>query len=158
MSYYYMQHGKPEVKKYILHGRTKQSQKNETDINKLLERSAREGGLSHLDKYKPVYGDFSDYDFQENTIKLAKAGTIFEELPAEIKREFNQSPQEFFEFVTNPENSERLPELLPKIANRGNYFPPVGQIQQRPQEPLETAPEKTEPTPPKLEQKPPEGE
>ncbi len=143
MSLYYQKHGKPEVRKYTQHGRTKQSQKDECDINKLLERSAREGGLSHLDKYQAKYGDFSGYNYEEHICKIAEMQTCFEDLPAEIKREFNQSPDEFFEFVTNPANIDRLPELLPEIANRGNYFPPVGQIQTRDPEDLkepETAP------------------
>ncbi len=126
MSAYYGKHGKPEVKKYKLHGRTKQSQKDQCDINKLLEKAARQGSLSHLDKYQPKYGDWSGYDFEEHIKKIADANTIFEDLPAEVKKEFNQSTQEFFEFVTNPENSDKLPQLLPKIANQGNYFPPVG--------------------------------
>lgn len=135
MSFYFKKHGKPEQRKYTPHGRTKQSQKDETDINKMLARASREKTLSHLEKYEPMYADFSDYDFEENQKKLVQANTIFEELPAEIKREFAQSPEEFFNYVTNPENAARLPELLPAIARRGDYFPPVGKIQTR-QDPL----------------------
>ncbi len=123
MSLYYGEHGKPEVRKYKLHGRTKQSQKDECDINKLLERSAREGGLSHLDKYQAKYEDYSNYDFEEHTKKIAEMASCFEELPGETKREFNQSPDEYFAFVTDPANVAELPRLLPEIANRGNYFP-----------------------------------
>ncbi len=131
MSMYFAKHGKPEVRKYTPHGRTKQSQKDECDINKLLERSAREGSLSHLDKYQARYGDFSDFDFTEHAIKMAEGQTIFENLPAEVKKEFDQSPDKFFEFVTNPENVNDLPRLLPEIANRGEFFPPVDIIQTR---------------------------
>ncbi len=125
MSAYYAEHGKPEVRKYKLHGRTKQSQKNECDINKLLERSARQGGLSHLDKYQAKYGDYSKYDFEEHTKKIAEMASCFEQLPAETKREFNQSPDEYFAFVTNPQNVDDLKRLLPEIANRGDYFPTI---------------------------------
>ncbi len=125
MSAYYGKHGKAEVRKYKLHGRTKQSQKDECDINKLLEKQARAGTISHLDRYQGQYADFSKYNFEEHTNKIAEMATCFENLPAETKREFNQSPDEFFEFVTNPENVENLPRLLPEIANRGDYFPPV---------------------------------
>ncbi len=159
MSMYYREHGKPEIRTYTKHGRTKQSQKDECDINKLLERSAREGSLSHLDKYQAMYGDFSNYDFQEHQLKMAEAQLIFENLPAEIKREFNQSPAEFFKFVTAQENLDRLPELLPEIANRGNYFPPVNKIQKREPEALkepETAPKQIlDPGMPEPVKKPP---
>ncbi len=143
MSAYYGKHGKPEVRKYKLHGRTKQSQKDETDINKLLERSARDGTLSHLEKYQAQYADYSDYDFETHVKTMANGQTMFEELPAEIKREFHQSPQEFFEFVNNPANSSDLPRLLPELANQGTQMPQVGVIQTRPTEEAsepETAP------------------
>ena len=170
MSFYYREHGKPEKKKYKLHGRTKQSQKDETDINKLLERSAREKTLSHLEKYQANYADFSDYDFETHVKKIAAGNTMFEELPAETKREFKQSAQKFFEFVTNPENAARLPELLPQIARQGNYYPHVG-VTPADLTPAETAPQAqgdaaggsqgskaTEDTsPPALEDKPPQG-
>ncbi len=123
MSMYFAQHGKPEVRKYKLHGRTKQSQADECDINKLLDKAARQGGLSHLEKYEAKYEDYSSYDFETHTNKIAEMATCFENLPADIKREFNQSPDEFFEFVTLPENVGQLPRLLPEIANTGNYFP-----------------------------------
>ncbi len=160
MSMYFAEHGKPEIRKYTQHGRTKQSQKDECDINKLLERAARSGSLSHLDKYQARYGDFSNYDFQEHAIKMAEGQTIFENLPAEVQKEFDQSPDKFFEFVTNPENINDLPRLLPEIANRGNYFPPVGKIQTREPEALKTA-ETAEkapevPTPPKVVEKAPQ--
>ncbi len=128
MSAYYAKHGKPEVKKYKLHGKTKQSQKDETDINKLLERSARKGTLSHLEKYQPKYGDFRGYDFEKHQNIIANGQTIFEELPAETKREFEQSPQKFFEFVTDPQNSQDLVRLLPDIANQGSYFATLGDL------------------------------
>ncbi len=122
MSMYYKEHGKPEVKKYTKHGKTKQSQKDETDINKLLERSARTGALSHLDQFQGQYGDFLGYDFEAHINTIAEGQSIFEHLPAEVKREFDQSAQKFFEYVTNPDNKDRLPELLPELANRGDYL------------------------------------
>ncbi len=120
-----------EKRKYTLHGKTKQSQKDETDINKLVTRAARSDTLSHLAEHQGQYGDFSDYDFEAHVTKIAEGQTIFENLPAETKREFQQSPQKFFAYVTNPANLGRLPELLPEIAEAGRYFPPVGQIQTR---------------------------
>ncbi len=130
MSAYFGKHGKPEVRKYKLHGRTKQSQRDECDINKLLERYQRDASLGHLEKYQGVYGNYADYDFENHVTKIAEMQTIFEQLPAEVKKDFGQKPDKFFEFVTDPANAERLPELLPEIANQGRYFP----IQQKAQQ------------------------
>lgn len=131
MSMYFKKHGKPEIRTYSEHGRTKQSQKDDTDINKLLERAGREGTLSHLEKYQGTYGNFAGYDFETQARIMAEGQTIFEELPAELKREFHQSPQAFFEYVTDPANADDLPKKLPQLADRGRQLPPVGQIQTR---------------------------
>lgn len=145
MSLYYMQNGKPEVRKYNKHGKTKQSYKDQCDINKLLERGAREGGLSHLQRHGARYADFADINWDSLQEQLAEGQQIFNELPAELKREFNQSPGEFFTYVTDPANAERLPELIPKIAERGRFFPRVNKPEVR-KEP-EPAPQDPEPAP-----------
>ncbi len=146
MSAYYAKHGKPEVKKYTKHGKTVQSQKDECDINKLIERSARAGTLSHLDKYESQYGDYTGYNFERHMNTIAEGNTIFENLPAEIKREFDQSAQKFFNYVTKPENSNRLAELLPAIARNDDYFGvSIPTALTEPTEPAESPP--AEPTP-----------
>lgn len=143
---YHLNGDKPVKIKYTKHGRTKQSQLDETDINKLLERSARENTLSHLEKFQSVYADFSDYDFEKHITQIAEGQSIFEQLPAETKREFGQSAQRFFEYVTDPANSQDLAEKLPELAKRGTQLPAVDKIQSRaPEEPVE-APKEPTPT------------
>lgn len=100
-------------------GRTKQAFKEGCDINKLLSRAQIQGGLSHLEKYEAVYGDFSDFDFYEAQLALARGKTIFQELPSEIRTEFNQSPAEFFAYVNDPENAGNLHVKLPELAAPG---------------------------------------
>lgn len=150
MSQYFGQHGKHEERKYTKHGATKQSYKDSCDINKLLERGAREGGLSHLERHGAMYGDFAAIDWDELPNKLAQGRQVFDELPAEIKREFNGSPGEFFAFVTDPTKADRLKELLPKIAERGNFFPKPNVVTRREEEPTPTEepPAPTEEDPP----------
>ncbi len=139
MSAYFGEHGKPEVRKYKLHGRTKQSQRHECDINMLLERYQRDASLGHLEKYGGQYGNYADYDFENHVTKIAEMNTIFEQLPAEVKKDFGQSTNKFFEFVTNPENQGKLAELLPEIANQGRYF--QKQVTQTTQGTQDVAPE-----------------
>lgn len=100
-------------------GRTKQSFKDETDINKILQRAQKAGTLSHLERYQPQYGDFSDFDFQTAQLKLAQGAEIFDRLPAEIRKEFNQSPAEFFQYVNDPAKADKLRQLLPELAKPG---------------------------------------
>ncbi len=100
-------------------GRTKQAFKDQCDINLILKKAQRTGAISHLNKHEGSYGDFADFDFFEAQTQLAKAGQIFDELPSEVKREFDQNPSKFFEYANNPDNVGRLAELLPEIAQPG---------------------------------------
>lgn len=100
-------------------GRTKQSFKDEADINKILSRAQRAGTLSHLQKYEGVYADFSDFDYLDAQLKLTRGREIFDDLPAELRNEFAQSPAAFFAYVNDPANVEKLNEKLPALALPG---------------------------------------
>ncbi len=100
-------------------GRTKQSFKDETDIEKIMARASVTGTMSHLAKYEGVYADFSDFDFHTQNNMLAKGGEIFAALPAEIRQEFSQSPAKFFKYVNDPANADDLRKKLPALAAPG---------------------------------------
>jgi len=109
---------KLQVKKYK-DGRTKQSFRDETDINKILHRAQKAGTLSHLEKYEGTYGDFSNFDFLEAQINLTAGREVFDALPSELRNEFKQSPAAFFDFVNDPANKDDLANKLPKLAAPG---------------------------------------
>ncbi len=106
-------------------GRTKQCHADECNINKIMARFDKTGTISHLAKYQPVYADYSDFDFHEQTTKLTKGREIFDDLPAEVRREFGQSPAAFFKFVNSAENIEELSTRLPLLAKPGTQLPQV---------------------------------
>ena len=109
-------------------GMTKQSFKDQTDINKIMAKAQKTGTISHLAKYEPMYGDFSDVDdLLTAHSRLERAEEIFSELPSEVRREFGQSWSKFFRFVNDPANRDRLKELLPEIAKAGGYLPVVNE-------------------------------
>ncbi|AXL14811.1 internal scaffolding protein [Microviridae sp.] len=138
-------------------GRTKQSFKEETDINRLLARAQKGESLSHLAKYGATYGDFTEIDdLLTAANRLKKAETIFHELPSEVRREFGQSAAAFFNYVNDPENVERLPDLIPGLTkpgndlprpNQGRTEPPGGNNQETPREPPASPETPQEPTP-----------
>ncbi len=104
-------------------GRTKQSFKDETDINKIMARFDKTGTISHLAKYEGVYADFSDFDFHKQSNMLAQGGEIFAALPAELRQEFGQSPARFFNYVNDPRNIDELRRKLPALAEPGQQLP-----------------------------------
>ncbi len=102
-----------------LDGRTKQSFKDETDINKILKRAQKTGTISHMNKHSGNYGDFTGFDFFEAQLMLSKGREIFDDLPSEIRNEFGQSQAAFFKYVNDPKNKERLDVLLPGLSAPG---------------------------------------
>ena len=116
------------AKDYSKDGMTKQAFKDQTDINKILAKAQKTGTVSHLAKYEGIYGDFTDIDdLLTAHQRLTRANEIFSELPSEVRREFDQNPAGFFNFVNDPANKDRLKEVLPAIAKAGQYFPVVNE-------------------------------
>lgn len=92
--------------------RTKQSFKDECNINKILERFSKTGELTHLMKAEPRYGDFADVGtFQEAMGVVAFAHEQFAALSAAVRKRFNNDPSEFLEFANNPENHKEMVKL-----------------------------------------------
>lgn len=110
-------------------GRTKQAFKDSTDINKILKKAQKAGSISHLQKHGAYYGDFADFNFDDAQFALARARTIFEELPSQVRKDFGQNPARFFEFVNDPANAGKLADLMPELAKPGVHPAVVSQRQ-----------------------------
>lgn len=106
-------------------GRTKQSFKDSCDVNKILDKFAKTGSISHLEKHGSTYADFSEMptDLLEARELIERGKNVFMELPAQVRSEFANDPIRFFDFVNDPANKDKLEELLPEIAKPGRYFP-----------------------------------
>tara|TARA_A100001037_G_C15145631_1_gene636174 strand:- start:2431 stop:2895 length:465 start_codon:yes stop_codon:yes gene_type:complete len=124
MSIYFQAHRELYSPEYD-DGRTKQSFKDSCDINKILARFSGEQVAAHLSQFKNEYGDFSEFDWHKSQLLLARGNEIFDALPPSVKREFGQQPSEFFNFVNDPKNQDRLAELLPELARPGLQLPDV---------------------------------
>jgi len=125
-------------------GRTKQSFKDETDVNKLIEKHTRMGTLSHLEQWGGQYGDLSGFDFQEAQNQMAKANSMFEALPSSVRNQFRNDPERFFNFVNDPENADDLAKKLPELAKRGSRPLPTPAEAEDPAPAPEPAPEPPE--------------
>lgn len=129
MSRYFEVNGKPYVPVFGP-GRTKQGFKDQCDINKILKKAEKVGGLAHVQKYpEVVYGEFDgEMDLLTARARIDKAGEIFADLPAEVRKEFGNDPLRFVAFANDAVNKGKLGELIPKIAEPGKFFPnPVQQ-------------------------------
>jgi len=93
----------------ILHGHslTKQSFKDECDINQIIAKAVRTGVLP--EGSQGLYSDVSDVPSYQESLELVKRATEqFEALPAKLRKRLNNDPQEFLSFVHDPENIDEL--------------------------------------------------
>jgi len=91
--------------------RTKQSFKDECDINVIVRRFGVTGVAPGTTKV-PMYGDFSDVgDFSTCVDRMMQAQANFDTLPSDVRRRFRNDPQEFLEFCSNPGNLDEMRKL-----------------------------------------------
>ena len=68
-------------------------------------------------KANPQYADVSNVDFQDMQNTLATAKTLFEELPEQVKENFNNEMHSFLTFAENPDNLQQMEEWGLAIKN-----------------------------------------
>ena len=80
---------------------TFQEDKEDADINCIMDKYARCGTLPNVSAKEPVYADLTttpdNYLDAQNIVLDANAA--FENLPSEIRREFNDNPLAMLEFL-----------------------------------------------------------
>ncbi len=115
--------------------RVKQSQKDECDINKIMERYRNGGELQHINKVLGQYGDFSSgQDFSDACLHVAKAEAAFAELPAYARAAMGNDPKEFLHRMEDPEQLKKWEQLA-------LYDPDAGPIvEPEPPKPAEPEP------------------
>lgn len=92
---------------------TEQNHAAEVDINNIIKRH----GMDMIQKTTQLQGvefqfdDVTGNDFQEAMQKITKAQQTFDSLPSQIRKEFDNNPAQFMDFVHNPENQDRMIEL-----------------------------------------------
>lgn len=92
--------------------RTKQSFKDECDVNLIMKKYEKTNLITHVKKIAGNYGDFSNVtDYQTSMNAVMDANDRFAGLPSAIRAHFKNDPQNLIEFVTNPQNYEKAHEL-----------------------------------------------
>lgn len=110
-------------------GRTKQSFKEQCDINCIVERYKQSGLVSHVNSKQGTYADVSsvpDYQTALNTVNVAR--DAFNSLPATVRARFNNDPGMLLDFLSKPENIDegvRLGLLVKKVDPTPPAVPPA---------------------------------
>jgi len=87
---------------------TKQSFKDECDINKIMEKYRVTGAIAHLNKHEARYGFATALDFRESLEVVTEAQAQFDDLPSHIRFKFGNSPETFLAFVQDPDNAQEI--------------------------------------------------
>lgn len=93
---------------------TKQSFKEECDINNIVKRFEATGILEHLNMRtrEGMYVDLPDpLDFQESLEIVRQAESAFMSLPADLRARFGNDPEQFLAFTNDPANQEEMIKL-----------------------------------------------
>ncbi|AXH77469.1 MAG: internal scaffolding protein [Microviridae sp.] len=107
--------------------RTKQSFKDECDINVLMRRYESSGVLP-VDVSTASYGDFSEApDFMAAQNILRRAEAQFASLPSRVRERFQNDPAHFLEFIAEEANYDEALKLglLKAEAKPRTVVPPV---------------------------------
>lgn len=101
------------------HSRTHTEFKEECDINRIMEHYRQTGDLTHISQVLPKYGDFSNVlDFQGALAQVERAESLFLELPALIRKRFENNPAYLIDFMADGSNEAEALSLglLPRVA------------------------------------------
>jgi len=91
---------------------TKQSHKQECDINFILTQFKKTGIITHISKQQPVYGDLPDQiDFQQSLNLINAASDAFDALPSVVRRYFANDPGNLLAALHDPAQANKLQEL-----------------------------------------------
>lgn len=91
---------------------TKQSFRDECDVNNIMARFEATGNISHLAMGTPRYGDFSDcLDYQTSLNRLQEAQESFMALPAPLRARFQNDPGRLLDFLNDPQNRSEAVSL-----------------------------------------------
>lgn len=86
---------------------TAQEFKDECDINKIVAKYDKTGVLTHVNALQASFGDFSGVPtYQEALTLVTEAQAAFMELPAEIRKRFDNDPAQLLAFVGDEKNRD----------------------------------------------------
>lgn len=90
---------------------TEQHHKKECDVNFIIAKYDKEGIIKHVSRFEAKFGDMTGVDFKEMQDTVAKAKTSFNNLPANLRKRFGNSPEGLLSFMENPANRQEAIKL-----------------------------------------------
>lgn len=102
-------------------GKTLQSFKDSCDVNNIVSKYKQTGvlGSGGMPTRKPIFGDFSNVDYQTGMEMVTSARQEFDHLPAALRGRFDNNLQVMLDYMADPVNVDECVNLglLPKVSN-----------------------------------------
>lgn len=108
---------------------TEQHHEKACNINSIMAKYTKTGLITHINRRTPTFGDVTGADFQAAQNLVAAQKTIFHELPAQIRAEFNNDPAEYLALVETDQGVETLKAMLNPEPEPGPETPPEAPTQ-----------------------------
>lgn len=88
---------------------TQQHHKKDCDVNNIIKKYDKTGLITHVNHMKAQFGDFSEVmDYQEAQNVLIGVQEHFMQLPSYVRKQFDNDPETFMNFVSNPDNADEM--------------------------------------------------
>lgn len=89
-----------------------QSQKDQSDINKIMDKYYKTGMVTHLSRKQGQYADLTQIkDYQSSLQTVIDANASFMTLPSAVRKKFQNNPQELLQFLEDPNNKQEAIQL-----------------------------------------------
>jgi phage internal scaffolding protein len=93
-------------------GLAQQHFKDECDVNNILRKYQKTGLLDHVNRFQGDYADLSAVpDFQDSLNAVIDAQEAFMTLPSSIRKQFDNDPVQFLDFVHDPSNRDEMVKM-----------------------------------------------
>lgn len=103
----------------VLPSRTVQSEKDACDINKIVAKFERTGMVAHLSKGVPRFLDVAELgDFKATADKVIAVERWFQDLPASVRKVFENDPVRLIEMANDPAAAELFKELELEVVTK----------------------------------------
>lgn len=89
----------------------KQADKESVDMNNIIAKFAKTGLIDHQNVHQGDYGEYAVLDYQEALNLVIEAREMFETLPSQMRRQFDNDPGKFIDYVEDPNNRESLYDM-----------------------------------------------
>lgn len=90
---------------------TQQNTAEQTDINYIVAQFTRTGILPQA-KQLPTYGDFTGVsDYRQALDLIRESDNMFQNLPSEARKHFNNSPADFLDYMLNEPQQALIDKL-----------------------------------------------